>query len=155
MFTNQADSRILVAFELDCKPTYPVEIIYAYKIAQKFCNSTLKVTVVSEFWSNQNKHDKNKCDNNLMRVIHKAGDCHLHHKWQWLAAITPHWLLQLWTVSVQKCMIVRSKFQTSNCTNICILSFCHIFRSNRSTKSWRWLAIKNLSPKVCLHWRHR
>jgi hypothetical protein len=90
-----------------------------------------------------------------MRVIHKAGDCHLHHKWQWLAAITPHWLLQLWTVSVQKCMIVRSKFQTSNCTNIFILSFCHIFRSNRSTKSWRWLAIKNLSPKVCLHWRHR
>lgn len=82
MFTIQGDSRILVAFKLDCKPTHPVQLIYAYKIVQKFCNSTLKVTVVSEFWSNQNKHDKNKCDNNLMRVIHKAGDCHLHHEWQ-------------------------------------------------------------------------
>jgi hypothetical protein len=90
-----------------------------------------------------------------MRVIDKAGDCHQHHEWQWLAAITPHWLLQLSTVSIQKSMIVRSKFQTSNCTNICILSFCHIFRSNRNTKSWCWLAIKNPSPKVCLHWRHR
>jgi hypothetical protein len=65
-FTIQANSRILVAFKLDYKPTHPVEFIYAYKIAQKFCNSTLKVTVVSEFWSNQNKHDKNKCENKLM-----------------------------------------------------------------------------------------
>jgi len=34
MFTIQADSRILVAFKLDCKPTPPVKLIYAYKIAQ-------------------------------------------------------------------------------------------------------------------------
>jgi len=31
-----------------------------------------------QFWTNQNTHDKNECNHNLVGVTHKLADCHLY-----------------------------------------------------------------------------
>jgi hypothetical protein len=41
-------------------------------------------------------------------------DHHLHHEWQWLAAMTPHWFSQLLTVGVDKHITICLKFQANN-----------------------------------------
>jgi len=44
-----------------------------------------------------------------MRVTHKVTDHHLHHKQQWRAAMTTHWVHQLPTVDVDKHIIIFPK----------------------------------------------
>jgi hypothetical protein len=49
-------------------------------------------------------------------VQSQTSDCHLHNEWQWLAAITPHWLHQIHIVKVEKHIIIWSKFWANNDT---------------------------------------
>lgn len=80
-----------------------------------------------------------------MSLTPQVSNPDLHDEWQWLTAITPHWLHQLPTVGEDKYITICSKFCANNYTKICILSFHHIFRSNMWTKSWCWLALKRLN----------
>jgi hypothetical protein len=67
-----------------------------------------KLDGVAEKSPQQQWHD-NECSHNLMRVAHKVIRHHLHHEWQWQAAMTTHWVHQLPTVGVDKHIIIFPK----------------------------------------------
>jgi hypothetical protein len=100
------------------------------KLQRNLHNNNLEVTW--QQWSH-----------NLMRVVNKVSDYQLHHKSQWQAAMTTHWLHQFWTVGLDKHISIHPKSWV-NCYT-CILSFCHISGSNGKTQSWCWLALERHS----------
>jgi hypothetical protein len=79
-------------------------------------------------WGNQKKHDVSVQANmtrmsevlKLVRVTHKLSDNHLHEVWQWLAAITLHWLHHLLRVAIDKQIIITAWLfrQTINQTSM-------------------------------------
>jgi hypothetical protein len=71
-----------------------------------------------------------------------VSDQHLHHEQQWGTAMTSHWLHQLLTVGVGKYTIIQTKFQAIYSTEICVLGFCCISRSNGKTQWWYWLPLE-------------
>lgn len=89
---------------------------------------------------------RNGCNHNLVSTTYKVSDCHLHHEWQWLAAVTTHWLHWLPTAGVDKYILLSSKCQAEICMKICVKSFCLISRS--STKAVMMLA----SMIINQHW---
>jgi hypothetical protein len=68
---------------------------------------------------------QNECSHNLVSIIHRVSDHHLHH--DILAGITPYWFDHFLMVGVDKCNKML-KVQEWSC-RICILSFCHTSRS--------------------------
>jgi hypothetical protein len=119
----------------------------------------LTITLVCpqcQFQPNQNKHNKNEWAHNLVCVTHKVSDHHLHHGWQWLAAITPHWTHKLSTVGVDKLMA----FSGNNYMKSHVLSFYYISRSNRKAQSCCQVAFmrhyfpSSIYNAVTALWRH-
>ncbi len=51
-----------------------------------------------------------ECNYNLVSVTHKESYRYLHHKWQWVASITPHRLQTADEVGADDCIIICSKF---------------------------------------------
>jgi hypothetical protein len=94
---------------------------------------------------NENKHNTNQCSHDLASVTHKVQDHHLHYEWQWLAAITLHWLPQLPMPGVDPYMVICSKLCSRIYTKLQVLKFCHISWSNGKTLSWCQLALKRHS----------
>jgi hypothetical protein len=69
-----------------CNLVWHVPTIFVRLSSEKLHGNTLKVT--NHCVSYQNEHDKN---NHSCNKYHNVSDPHLHHEWQWLAAISPHW----------------------------------------------------------------
>jgi hypothetical protein len=55
------------------------------------------------------------------------------------AAIMSH---QLPAMDLYNCIIIHTKFQANNYTNLCVLSFYCSSRGEGETQSWHWLALK-------------
>jgi hypothetical protein len=100
--------------------------------------------------SNQNKHNKDECSHDLVSVTHEVLDHHLHREWQWLLQ-----LLHTDFISGQWVYIIVLKFQAKFYTKICVLSFCHICKSNGKTQSWFWPTLKRRQGKPQSgHWHY-
>jgi len=80
--------------------------------------------------------------------VHKESDNKLwHHKLQWQAAMTAHWLHQLLTVGVvDKYIIISPKSGQTIIQNLHLEFLLHS-RSNRKTKSGYWIALKRSQAK--------
>jgi hypothetical protein len=85
-----------------------------------------------------------ECETNTKkRVIDKILDHDLHHECQCQLQLLPHRLHELLTEGAAVHIIICSKFQSKEYTKDCFPSFfCCIFRSNRKTQSWYWLALR-------------
>jgi hypothetical protein len=77
-------------------------------------------------WFQQSQQSKNKCSHELMSVTHKVSDHQLHREWKSLAASTSHWLHQLLTVCVYKCIDNNNLFK----------AFEHNFFCLQKSTSW-------------------
>ncbi len=106
------------------------------RLQRKLHSSALKVTIVP---TNQKEHEKNEWGHSLMSVTHRLLDHHIQHKWQWLDAITTHWLL---CSACRKVLNNLLNISADNYAKICILSFCCISRSNGKTQPWCQLDLK-------------
>jgi hypothetical protein len=69
-----------------CNLVWHIPTIFVRLSSEKLHTNTLKVT--NHCVSYQNEHDKN---NHSCNKYYNVSDPHLHHEWQWLAAISPHW----------------------------------------------------------------
>jgi hypothetical protein len=104
-----------------------LDIFYTQIARQK--QKIAKVTILS-VPTKPNQTEKNKCNYNLVSICDKVSDHHLHHEWQLLAAITPHWLHQLLTVGVDNYTTICSEFQANKYRKVWILNFHHISGSS-------------------------
>ncbi len=104
-----------------------LDIFYTQIARQK--QKIAKVTILS-VPTKPNQTEKNKCNYNLVSICDKVSDHHLHHEWQLLAAITPHWLHQLLTVGVDNYTTIWSEFQANKYRKVWILNFHHISGSS-------------------------
>jgi hypothetical protein len=69
------------------------------RLESKLCNSILKVKILSVLA----KHTKQEWVWSApSECPHKVSDLHLHHEWQWIAAITPYWLHHHPTMGIDK-----------------------------------------------------
>jgi hypothetical protein len=101
---------------------------FRYQIARQK-QKIAKVTILSVA-TKPNQTEKNKCNYKLVSIRDKVSDHHLHHEWQLLAAITPHWLHQLLTVGVDNYTTICSEFQAKKYRKVWILNFYHISGSS-------------------------
>jgi hypothetical protein len=104
-----------------------LDIFYTQIARQK--QKIAKVTILS-VPTKPNQTEKNKCNYNLVSICDKVSDHHLHHEWQLLAAITPHWIHQLLTVGVDNYTTICSEFQANKYRKVWILNFHHISGSS-------------------------
>ncbi len=117
----------LKLLQLCCCPAYqPISTNLAFRVS-----------------SNQNQRNMRQAmsitNEHVMSIRCKVSDQDLHHQWQQLAAITPHWLHQIQTVSVYKYNMLCLKWQANNYTSMCIMRFCWFTESNGKLQLGCWL----------------
>jgi hypothetical protein len=78
-------------------------------------------------------------------------DHHLHHEWQWLAAMTPHRFSQLLTVGVDKHITICLKFQANNHKKKLHLKSLKYLWKQCGRLTWAWSYYKLIQLSAFSH----